>query len=100
LGNYIYGAAKAGFHTYLSGLRNRLGRSGVHVVTVKPGTVDTAMTWGMDGLPFLAPPEKIAEDILRAVDKKKNTLYTPIIWWPVMTVIKSIPEGIFKKLKI
>ena len=100
LGNYIYGASKAGFHTYLSGLRNRLGRSGVHVVTVKPGTVDTAMTWGMDALPFLAPPEKIAADILRAVDKKKNTLYTPIIWWPVMTVIKSIPEGIFKKLKI
>ena len=44
--------------------------------------------------------EKIAADILRAVDKKKNTLYTPIIWWPVMTVIKSIPESIFKKLKI
>ena len=100
LGNYIYGAAKAGFHTYLSGLRNRLGRSGVHVVTVKPGTVDTAMTWGMDALPFLAPPEKIADDILRAVDRKKNTLYTPIIWWPVMTVIRSIPESIFKKLKI
>ena len=100
LGNYIYGASKAGFHTYLSGLRNRLGRSGVHVVTVKPGTVDTAMTWGMDALPFLAPPEKVAGDILRAVDKKKNTLYTPFIWWPVMTVIKSIPEGIFKKLKI
>ncbi len=64
LGNYVYGASKAGFHTYLSGLRNRLGRSGVHVVTVKPGTVDTAMTWGMDKLPFLAQPEKVASDIL------------------------------------
>ena len=100
IGNYIYGASKAGFHTYLSGLRNRLGRSGVHVVTVKPGTVDTAMTWGMDALPFLAQPEKIADDIINAVDKKKNVLYTPFIWWPVMTVIKSIPESIFKKLKI
>lgn len=100
LGNYVYGASKAGFHAYLSGLRNRLGRSGVHVVTVKPGTVDTAMTWGMDGLPFLAQPEKVADDILRAVDKKKNVIYTPFIWWPVMTVIKSIPEFIFKKLKI
>ena len=100
LGNYVYGASKAGFHTYLSGLRNRLGRSGVHVLTVKPGTVDTAMTWGMDGLPFLAPPEKVAGDILRAVDRRRNTLYTPIIWWPVMTVITSIPEAIFKKLKI
>lgn len=100
IGNYVYGSAKAGFHTYLSGLRNRLGRSGVHVVTVKPGTVDTAMTWGMDKLPFLAPPEKIVNDIFKAVDKKKNVLYTPFIWWPVMTVIKSIPERIFKKLSI
>ena len=100
LGNYVYGASKAGFHAYLSGLRNRLGRSGVHVVTVKPGTVDTAMTWGMDKLPFLAPPEKVASDILRAVDKKKDVLYTPFIWWPVMTVIRLIPERIFKKMEI
>ena len=100
IGNYVYGASKAGFHTYLSGLRNRLGRSGVHVVTVKPGTVDTAMTWGMDKLPFLAPPEKVASDILRAVDKKRNVLYTPFIWWPVMTIIRHIPEPIFKKMKI
>jgi short-subunit dehydrogenase len=100
LGNYVYGAAKAGFHTYLSGLRNRLGRSGVHVVTVKPGTVDTAMTWGLDKLPFLAPPEKIIGDIFRAADRKKNVLYTPIIWWPVMTIIRLIPESVFKKMKI
>ena len=100
IGNYVYGASKAGFHTYLSGLRNRLGRSGVHVVTVKPGTVDTAMTWGMDKLPFLAPPEKVASDILSAVDKKRNVLYTPFIWWPVMTIIRHIPEPIFKKMKI
>lgn len=100
LGNYVYGASKAGFHTYLSGLRNRLGRSGVHVVTVKPGTVDTAMTWGMEKLPFLAQPQKIAGDILRAVDRKRNVIYTPIIWWPVMTIIKLIPERVFKKMQI
>ena len=100
LGNYVYGASKAGFHAYLSGLRNRLGRSGVHVVTVKPGTVDTAMTWGMDKLPFLAPPEKVARDILKAADKKTDVLYTPLIWWPVMTIIKLIPERIFKKMQI
>jgi len=100
LSNYVYGAAKSGFHTYLSGLRNRLGRSGVHVVTVKPGTVDTAMTWGMDKLPFVVQPEKIASDIFRAVDKKKNVIYTPLIWWPVMTIIKLIPERVFKKLSI
>lgn len=100
VGNYVYGASKAGFHAYLSGLRNRLGRSGVHVVTVKPGTVDTAMTWGMEKLPFVAQPEKIASDILKAADKKKDIIYTPFIWWPIMTIIRAIPERIFKKLEI
>lgn len=100
LGNYVYGSAKAGFHTYLSGLRNRLGRSGVHVMTVKPGTVDTAMTWGMEKLPFLAQPEKIAGDILRGADKKRDVIYTPFIWWPVMTIIRLIPERVFKKMEI
>ena len=100
LGNYVYGASKAGFHAYLSGLRNRLGRSGVHVITVKPGTVDTAMTWGMEKLPFVAQPEKIASDILRAADRKKDIIYTPAIWWPIMTIIRSIPERIFKKMEI
>ena len=100
LGNYVYGASKAGFHAYLSGLRNRLGRNGVHVITVKPGTVDTAMTWGMDKLPFLAQPEKVVDDIFRAVDRKKDIIYTPLIWWPVMTIIRAIPERIFKKLQI
>lgn len=100
LGNYVYGASKAGFHAYLSGLRNRLGRSGVHVVTVKPGTVDTAMTWGMDKLPFVAQPDKIADDILRAVRRKKDVIYTPMIWWPIMTIIRAIPERLFKKMEI
>ena len=100
LGNYVYGASKAGFHAYLSGLRNRLGRSGVHVITVKPGTVDTAMTWGMDKLPFVAQPEKIAADILKAADRKRDIIYTPKIWWPIMTIIRSIPERVFKRMEI
>ncbi|MDU8926097.1 SDR family oxidoreductase [Alisedimentitalea sp. MJ-SS2] len=100
LGNYVYGAAKAGFHTYLSGLRNRLTRSGGHVVTVKPGFVDTAMTWGIEGMFLVAPPEKVASDILRAVEKRKNVIYTPFFWRYIMLIIRSIPEPIFKKLSI
>lgn len=100
IGNYVYGSAKAGFHAYLGGLRNRLGRSGVHVLTVKPGPVDTAMTQGMDGLPFLAQPEDVVRDIFKAVDRKRNVLYTPIVWWPIMTIIKLIPEAVFKKMSI
>ena len=65
--NYVYGSAKAGFATYLSGLRNRLNRSGAHVVTVKPGFTDTGMTWGLPGMFLVASPEKVARDILRAV---------------------------------
>jgi len=98
--NYVYGAAKAGFHTYLSGLRNRLNRSGGHVVTVKPGFVDTAITWGIEGMFLVAPPEKVAADILIAVRKKKNVIYTPFFWRYIMLIIRLVPEFIFKKLSI
>lgn len=100
LGNYVYGAAKAGFATYLSGLRNRLTRAGGHVVTVKPGFVDTAMTWGLPGLFLVASPEAVAADLLRAVRKKRNVIYTPFFWRWIMLIIRHIPEPIFKKMKI
>jgi short-subunit dehydrogenase len=100
IGNYTYGAAKSAFATYLSGLRNRLTRAGGHVVTVKPGFVDTAMTWGVEGMFLVASPEKVARDIVKAVERKRNVIYTPGFWWLVMTIIKLIPERIFKKLSI
>lgn len=100
LGNYVYGSAKAGFATYLSGLRNRLTRAGGHVVTVKPGFVDTAMTWGLQGMFLVASPEKVADDILRAVRKRRNVIYTPFFWALIMLIIRHIPEPIFKKMKI
>lgn len=100
LGNYVYGAAKAGFATYLSGLRNRLGRAGVHVMTVKPGPVDTAMTWGLGKQPFMTTPEAVAEDILKGLTQQRNVLYTAGIWRLVMFVIRAIPEPIFKKMSI
>lgn len=100
LGNYVYGAAKAGFATYLSGLRNALGRQGVHVLTVKPGPVETAMTEGLGPQPFMTTPDAVVADIHKALRKKRNTLYTKWIWWPVMTVIRLIPEPIFKKMSI
>ncbi len=99
LSNYVYGSSKAGFATYLSGLRNRLARSGAHVLTVKPGMVDTSMTWGLDGLIFPAKPEKVAADIAKAIRKKRNVIYTPSFWWLIMTIIRHVPEPIFKKMK-
>ncbi len=100
IGNYVYGAAKAGFATYLSGLRNRLTRAGGHVVTVKPGFVDTAMTWGLPGMFLVATPDKVAEDIARAVRKKRNVIYTPFFWRFIMLIIIHVPEFIFKKMKV
>ncbi|WP_417241663.1 SDR family oxidoreductase [Celeribacter sp.] len=100
IGNYVYGSAKAGFATYLSGLRNRLTRAGGHVVTVKPGFVDTAMTWDVEGMFLVAAPEKVADDILKAVAKKRNVIYTPFFWRYIMLIIRHIPEAIFKKMSI
>jgi len=95
--NYIYGSAKAGFTAFLSGLRNRLAKKNVHVLTVIPGTVYTKMTLYLK-LPkfFTSSPNNVAEDIYNAVIKKKNIIYTMKIWRLIMFIIKSIPEGIFK----
>lgn len=99
--NYFYGSAKAGFTTYLSGLRNRLFHKNVHVLTVQPGFVYTKMTENMP-LPGLltATPEVVAAVVYRAVQKKKNVVYVKWFWRWIMLIIKSIPEFMFKKLKL
>lgn len=99
--NYHYGSAKAGFTAYLSGLRNRLFHSGVHVLTVKPGFVRTRMTEGMRLPPALtAEPAKVAHDIVRAMEKRTDVLYTLWMWRWVMLIIRCIPEFVFKKLRM
>ena len=99
--NYIYGSAKAALSAYLSGLRNRLYNSNVHVMSVLPGFVDTKMTAGMD-LPekLTAKPQAVAKDIYTSQQKKRNIIYTKSIWRVVMGVIKLIPEWQFKKMSI
>ena len=84
----------------LQGLRNRLAATAVHVLTVKPGFVDTPMTQDMDDLPLLASPEKVASDIVRAYEKKKDIIYTPFFWRWIMLIIRLIPERLFKKMKL
>jgi short-subunit dehydrogenase len=99
--NYIYGSAKAGFTAYLGGLRNRLFHKGVHVLSVQPGFVYTRMTENLKLPPLLtAQPQQVARDVFKAVKARKNTLYTKWFWKYIMLIIKSIPEGIFKKLKL
>ena len=98
--NYLYGSAKGGLTTYLQGLRNRLYRSGVHVITVKPGFVDTRMVFGNARLPLVARPEEVAEDIYRAIVRQKDVVYVPWFWKYIMAMIRTIPEGLFKKLRM
>lgn len=99
--NYIYGSTKAGLSTYMEGLRNRLHESGVHVLTIKPGMVDTKMTYGVvDDSPLLAKPETVAHDITKSIKKKRQVLYTPWFWVIIMFIIKIIPEFIFKRTDI
>jgi short-subunit dehydrogenase len=96
--NYVYGAAKAGFTAFLSGLRHRLFKRGIHVLTVKPGFVRTRMTRDME-LPakLTATPEEVAEAVHSAWRRKRNTVYVKPVWQLIMLIIRCLPEGVFKR---
>jgi decaprenylphospho-beta-D-erythro-pentofuranosid-2-ulose 2-reductase len=98
--NYIYGAAKGGVTTLLQGLRNRLAPFGVSVVTIKPGMVDTPMTAHLPKNPLFAKPSVVGKGIYKAMLSGKAIAYLPGYWRLIMFIIKMIPEGIFKKLKL
>lgn len=99
--NYVYGAAKAGFTAFLSGLRNRLARQGVHVITVKPGFVNTRMIEGMQTPTFLtAEPADVGQAIYRAWRRQRDVVYVGPVWRLVMGIITALPEALFKKLSI
>jgi len=99
-GNPVYCTSKAGFHTYLEAIRNRVARDGVRVVTIKPGFVDTPMTRGLDGLFWLISANRAAEIILRKAERGVTCAYVPARWRWVMLVIRSIPSFIFRRLKV
>ena len=100
--NYLYGSAKAGMSAYLQGLRNRMHHHGVRVLTVKPGFVDTPMTHGLldPDSPLVASPQRVAKDIDRAIRRGRSTVYTPWFWRGIMAIIRSIPEPLFRRLKL
>lgn len=99
--NYLYGSAKAAVNTFCEGLRGRLFKSGVHVLLIKPGFVDTPMTkdLSLPGL-LVVKPERVAKDIYKAILQQKNMIYTPCFWMLIMLVIKLIPTVLFKRIKI
>jgi NAD(P)-dependent dehydrogenase (short-subunit alcohol dehydrogenase family) len=98
--NYTYGSAKGGLTCFLAGLRNRLFAAGVRVITVKPGFIDTEMTFGLDGLFLVASPELVGREIADAPDRRPDTIYVPSFWRLIMLVIQHVPELVFKRLTL
>jgi len=98
--NYVYGSAKSGLSIFLQGLRNSLADKGVNVLTIKPGFVDTPMTTEFKKGLLWVKPDKIARDIVKAINRKKDVIYTPWFWRWIMLIIKLIPEKIFKKMNL
>ena len=97
---YVYGAAKAAVSTFLGGLRARLSKVGVNVITIKPGLVDTPMTANIKKNSLFASPQMVGGDIHRAIMRGTEVVYTPWFWRYVMVIIRNIPESIFKRTKL
>jgi short-subunit dehydrogenase len=85
---------------FLQGLRNRLFRAGVAVVTIKPGLVETPMTAGMKKSLLFASASRVGLGVHRAIERRRSVAYIPWFWRPIMTVIKCLPEDIFKRLQL
>jgi NAD(P)-dependent dehydrogenase (short-subunit alcohol dehydrogenase family) len=98
--NYIYGSAKGGLDRFLEGLRNRLFRSGVAVVTLKPGFVDTPMTAGLRQGPLFATARRAGRAVHRAIERRRDVAYIPWFWRPIMAIIRALPEPVFKRLRL
>ncbi len=98
--NHLYGSTKAAVSTYLGGLRVRMARQGIAVVDVRPGIIDTSLTWGLPDLPLRASPDRIARDVMRGISRDRAVVYTPWFWRYVMMIIRWIPDRIFKRLDL
>lgn len=98
--NYIYGASKGALNIFVDGVRNRIDRTGVQVLTIKPGFVATPMTAHLAQGPLFAKPAQVARGIVRAIEKRRDVVYLPGFWRPIMLVVRMIPGMIFKKMNM
>jgi decaprenylphospho-beta-D-erythro-pentofuranosid-2-ulose 2-reductase len=98
--NYVYGASKAGLNVFLDGVQNRIDRSGVQVLTIRPGFVATPMTAHLPQGPLFASPERIGRGVLKAIAARKDVVYLPGFWRPIMFAVRIIPQSIFKKMNL
>jgi decaprenylphospho-beta-D-erythro-pentofuranosid-2-ulose 2-reductase len=98
--NYVYGASKGALNIFLDGVRNRVDREGVQVLTIRPGFVATPMTAHLPRGPLFASPAQVAKGIVKAIAARKDVVYVPWFWRPIMFIIRSVPEFLFKKLNL
>lgn len=98
--NFVYGSVKAMVSTYLQGLRGRLLPYNINVVDIRPGFVDSPMTAHLQKGPLWSSPERIGKIIVRSIGKRRHTVYAPFYWGLIMFVVRSIPEAIFKRIKL
>jgi short-subunit dehydrogenase len=89
-----YNASKAFVSNYMEGLRQKFSTTAVQVIDIRPGFVDTDMVRGRKGLFGIISPEKAAEDIYKAIQKKKRIAYVPSWWGIVMWIFSRIPESL------
>lgn len=99
--NYVYGSAKGATSIFLEGLEHRLAASGVAVVNIKPGMIDTPMTAAFRKGPLWSTPARIAPAIVRCLRSERGGVrYVPWYWRPIMAVIRAIPRNVFGKMKL
>jgi len=98
--NYVYGASKGGLNVFLDGVRNRIDRAGVQVLTIKPGFVATPMTDHLKKNALFAQPAQVGKVIVRAIEKRKDVVYAPAFWGLIMLVVRSVPRRVFKKMNM
>ncbi len=98
--NYVYGAAKGAVSLFVQGLRGRLSSAGVSVLTIKPGLVDTPMTAGIKKGLIFASARTVGQSVYRAMKERKEVVYVPWFWRPIMLVVRSIPERVFKRVNL
>jgi short-subunit dehydrogenase len=96
--NYVYGSSKGALNTFLDGVRNRIDRAGVHVLTIRPGFVDTPMTAHLASKPLIVSPATAARGVLKAIENRKDIAYVPGFWALIMGVVRCVPQSIFKRL--
>jgi decaprenylphospho-beta-D-erythro-pentofuranosid-2-ulose 2-reductase len=98
--NFVYGSSKAAMDGFLQGLGDSLVGTGVGVMVVRPGFVDTKMTEGMDPAPLSTTADAVADAIVSGLARGRETVWVPGALRYVMIVLRHVPRPLFRKLPL